>query len=185
MPILSNKWQRVGALALLVLLAWVIGWATGISEFLNKEDLRALVLDAGSWGVLIFLALYCFGIFIYIPGVVFVAGAVLVYGFTFGIIVAFVGGLVAITTSFVISRKVGGSPLVKVKSPRLRAMLSKLHRRPILYIAILRVLMQTSPALNTVLALSGVSYRDYLVGAVLGMWVPVVITATASHYLLW
>jgi uncharacterized membrane protein YdjX (TVP38/TMEM64 family) len=44
--------------------------------------------------------------------------------------------------------------------------------------------MQTSPALNTVLALSGVSYRDYFVGAVLGMWVPVAVSSTAFHYLL-
>ena len=184
MPILSNKWRRLAALALLILAAWGIGLATGISDQLNKEDLRSLVLGAGPWGLLLFLTLYCFGIFIYIPGIAFVAGAVLIYGFWLGMVIAFFGGLLAISTSFVISRKVGGSPLVEVRSPKMRWLLSRLHQRPILCIAGLRVFMQTSPALNTVLALSGVSYRDYFVGAVLGMWVPVAVSSTAFHYLL-
>lgn len=184
MPVLSNKWRRLAALALLVVAAWGIGLATGISDELSKEGLRQMVLGAGPWGVLLFLTLYCFGIFIYIPGIVFVAGAVLVYGFWLGMLMAFVGGLIAISTSFVVSRKVGGSPLIKVKSPRLRWLLSRLHQRPILCMAGLRVFMQTSPALNTVLALSGVRYRDYLVGAVLGMWVPVAVSSTAFYYIL-
>ena len=184
MPILSNKWRRLAALALLVLAAWGIGLATGISDELSKEGLRQMVLGAGPWGVLLFLTLYCFGIFIYIPGIVFVAGAVLVYGFWLGMVMAFLGGLIAISTSFVISRKVGGSPLIKVRSPKLRWLLSRLHQRPILCMAGLRVFMQTSPALNTVLALSGVRYRDYLVGAILGMWVPVAVSSTAFYYIL-
>jgi uncharacterized membrane protein YdjX (TVP38/TMEM64 family) len=180
---LSTKWQRLGALALLVLLSWAIGVGTGLSEHVStKEDLRALVLGAGPWGLLIFTSLYCFGIFIYIPGVVFIAGAVLVYGYWLGILIGFVGGLIAISTAFIISRKVGGEPLVKVRSPKLRFLLSRLHQKPVLIMAVLRVFMQTSPALNTILALSGVRYRDYFAGAVVGMWVPVIVTATVYQY---
>lgn len=70
---------------------------------------------------------------------------------------------------------------MKVRSPRLRAQLARLQQRPVLCMGILRVFMQTSPALNTLLALSGVRYRDYLVGALAGMWVPAIVTATVSH----
>jgi uncharacterized membrane protein YdjX (TVP38/TMEM64 family) len=184
-PNISNKWKRLAALALLVIAAWVLSLTTGLSDSLNKEDLRTMVLDAGPWGVLLFLALYCVGIFVYVPGLVFVAGAVLIYGIWVGLIMAYLGGLLAISTSFIIARKIGGVPLVKVKSARLRSLLAKLHQRPVLVMAALRVFMQASPALNTVLALSGVSYRDYLLGAVFGMWVPVVVTGTAFYYLLW
>ena len=183
MPKLSTKWQRLAALALLVVAAWILSLMTGLSDSLNKEDLRAMVLAAGPWGVMLFLGLYCVGIFVYVPGLVFVAGAVLIYGIWLGLVMAYVGGLLAISISFIIVRQIGGVPLVKVKSPRLRSLLAKLHRRPVLVMATLRVFMQTSMALNTTLALSGVSYRNYLLGAVLGMWVPVVVSGTVFYFI--
>ncbi len=184
MPKISSKWKRLAALALIVGAAWAISLSTGLTDSLNKEDLRAMVLDAGPWGVLVFMALYCVGIFVYVPGFVFVGGAVLVYGIWMGLVMGYLGGLVAISTSFVIARQVGGVPLVEVKSPRLRGLLSRLHHRPVLVMAGLRVFMQVSPALNTVLALSGVRYRDYLLGAVLGMWIPVAVTGLFFHFFL-
>ena len=184
MPSVNSRWLRLGALALLVVLTWWLGWASGLTDQLNKEDLRAAVLEAGPWGVLLFVALNCLGIFIYLPGVVFVTGAVLIYGYWLGMLVAFAGGLMAISVSFAITRSVGGAPLVKVRRPRLRALLSKLHRKPVVYMSLLRVFMQTSPALNTILSLSGVRYRDYLAAALIGMWVPIVVTSTAVQFFL-
>ncbi len=183
MPKISSKWWRLGALALIVLLAWALGVSSGLTDNLDKDELRSMVLNAGPWGVLLFLALNCFGIFVYVPGFVFVAGAVLIYGIWVGMVMAYLGGLLAISVSFGIARKVGGVPLVKVKSPRLRSLLSRLHQRPVVVMAILRVFMLASPALNTVLALSAVRYRDYLLGAVLGMWVPVVVVGTTFHFI--
>jgi len=48
---------------------------------------------------------------------------------------------------------------------------------------LLRTLFQTVPALNYTLALSGVRYRDYLVGTLLGLPLPIAAYCLFFDYL--
>ena len=48
-------------------------------------------------------------------------------------------------------------------------MLARLDARPIRSIVLLRKLLQSVPALNYTLALSGVGFRSYLLGTALGL----------------
>lgn len=178
------KWLRIGSLLLFFAVAWWLGLRTGLADKLNAEDLRATVLGAGAWGFVLFVALFCAGLFIQIPGIVFVTGAVLIYGYWLGMIVSFGGGLVAISVSFVVARLIGGDPLANLKSKRAQGVLSRLQTKPIRTMALLRIFMQMSPALNVALALSGVRYRDYLVAALLAMWAPIIVMASAVHFVL-
>lgn len=178
------KWFRFAALLIFFAAAWWIGLRTGLASKLNAEDLRATVLGAGGWGFLLFVTLFCAGLFIQIPGIVFVTGAVLIYGYWLGMVVSFGGGLVAISVSFVVARMIGGDPLANLKSPRAKGVLSRLQNKPIRTMALLRIFMQMSPALNVALALSGVRYRDYLAAALLAMWAPIIVMATAVHFFL-
>ncbi len=178
------RWLRITALGLVVAIAWYASWRTGLSEKLNKQDLQQMVLGAGVWGLLLYLALFCAGIFMHVPGLVFVAGSLLIYGYWLGIVVSFLGGLVAISVSFWSARMIGGDPLTRLRHPRARAIIGRLREEPLRTMAVLRVFMQMSPALNVVLALSGVRFRDYLLAACMGMWVPVVVMATALQYFL-
>ncbi len=178
------KWLRIGSLLLFFAAAWWIGLRTGLADSLNAADLRATVLGAGAWGVLLFVALFSAGLFIQIPGMVFVTGAVLIYGYWVGMVVSFAGGLVAISISFAVARAIGGDPLTNLKSPRVQGILSKLQKRPIRTMALLRIFMQMSPALNVALALSGVRYRDYLAAALLAMWAPIIVMASGAHFFL-
>jgi uncharacterized membrane protein YdjX (TVP38/TMEM64 family) len=142
------------------------------------------MLGAGPWGVLLFLCLFCVGLLIQIPGIVFVTGAVLVYGIWLGLVMAILGGLVAISFSYWIARGIGGDPLASIKSARARRVIESLHARPVRTMAILRVFMQMSPALNVALALSGVRYRDYLLGAAVGMWIPVALMGVTVDFFI-
>ena len=158
--------------------AWWIGLRTGIADKLNAEDMRNTVLGAGAWGFLLFVALFCAGLFLQIPGIVFVTGSVLIYGYWIGILVSFGGGLVAISVSFVVARIIGGDPLANLKNKRAKGVLSRLQNKPIRTMALLRIFMQMSP-----LALSGVRYRDYLAAAFLAMWAPIVVMASVVHFI--
>jgi len=176
------KWLRLGLLLAFFALAWWIGLRTGLAGKLNADDLRANVLGAGTWGLLLFIGLFCIGLFIQIPGLVFVTGAVLIYGYWIGMVVSFVGGLIAISVSFVVARFIGGDPIAKLKSPRVQGILSRLQNQPIRTMCLLRIFMQMSPALNVALALSGVRYRDYLLAAIIAMWIPVAVMASGVHF---
>jgi uncharacterized membrane protein YdjX (TVP38/TMEM64 family) len=176
------KWLRFGGLLLFFALAWWIGLRTGLASKLNADDLRETVLGAGGWGFVLFVSMFCAGLFIQVPGLVFVAGAVLIYGYWLGMVVSFGGGLVAISVSFGVARMIGGDPLANLKSPRVKGVLSRLQKKPIRTMALLRIFMQMSPALNVALALSGVRYRDYLAAALLAMWLPIIVMASGVHF---
>ena len=176
------KWLRFGGLLLFFALAWWIGLRTGLADKLNADDLRETVLGAGAWGFLLFVGMFCAGLFIQVPGIVFVGGAVLIYGYWLGMVVSFGGGLVAISVSFAVARMIGGDPLARLKSPRVKGVLSRLQNKPIRTMAVLRIFMQMSPALNVALALSGVRYRDYLAAAFLAMWLPIIVMASGVHF---
>ena len=178
------KWLRIGALLLFFVTAWGIAWRSGIADKLNKQDLRDMVLSAGHWGTLLFFFLFGVGNIIQIPGLVFVAGAILIYGYPVGTMMSFAGGLIAVSMSFWVARGIGGDPLARLKNKRAHRIIDKLKERPVRTMALLRIFMQMSPALNVALALSGVRFRDYLMGALLTMWAPILVMATAVQFFL-
>lgn len=178
------KWLRIGGLALFFGALWLGALQSGLADKLNKEDMRAMTEAAGPWGLLLYFGLFGLGNIIFVPGLVFVAGAVLLYGYPMGTIVSFCGGLIAISMNYMVARGIGGDPLARLKNKRAHRIIDKLKDRPIRTMAILRIFMQTSPALNVALALSGVRYRDYLAGALLTMWAPIIVMATAAQFFL-
>ncbi len=178
------KWLRFGALLLFFVAAWLVGLKTGITNSLNADDLRETVLGAGGWGFLLFVALFCAGIFVLVPGLVFVTGAVLIYGYWLGMVVSFGGGLIAISVSFLVARTIGGKPISNFKNPRAKRIWSQLQDHPIRTMALLRIFMQMSPPLNVALALSGVRYRDYIAAALLAMWAPIIVMASGVQFFI-
>lgn len=167
----------------LALLALIIGglvlgaWATGLTDQLTTENVRNAMQDAGAWGVLIFVGVFILGNLIQIPSNVFIAAAIYAYGFTLGMPMSYGANVVSVCVSFVFVRAVGGQPLTLVKRPLLRKILNRLDDRPILSIALLRVILGGSPPLTYTLAMSEVRFRDYLAGSMTGMIVPVTIVS--------
>ncbi len=49
----------------------------------------------------------------------------------------------------------------------------QLDARPVASVALLRVFFQTVPALNYTLALSGIRFRHYMIGTLLGLPLPI------------
>ena len=73
---------------------------TGADEYLTKEQLRTLMVNAGLWGWVIFLAAFAIGELMHIPGVVFVGAVTLVYPPIIGIPLAYAGAMVSVVVSF-------------------------------------------------------------------------------------
>lgn len=161
----------VAVLALL-LVARLSGLADRSPEVLVGE-LRALVLSWGAGGALLFVVLFAVGELLQIPGLVFVAAAVLSYGRLHGGLLAYFAGLVSVSVSFAVFRALGGAALADLERPWLRKVLGRLRERPVRTIATLRAVLLLSPPLNAALALSRVRFRDYLAGSALGLLPPV------------
>ena len=67
----------------------------------------------------------------------------------------------------------GGDALRSIDNRIAVRILSQLDRHPIRSVALLRMLFQTAPPLNYALALSGIGWRPYLAGTLLGLPLPI------------
>jgi uncharacterized membrane protein YdjX (TVP38/TMEM64 family) len=163
---------RVALVLALPVVLLVVGHATGLHQRLSVDGVRAAMHAAGVWGGALFVASFCVGELVHVPGLVFVAVSVLAYGPKLGGAAAYLAALVSLSVSFWVVRSIGGRPLTFVRRPFVQRWLAKLGERPVRTIALLRLVFILSPPLNYALALSGVRFRQYLAGSALGLLAP-------------
>lgn len=181
------KWRALGVA--LAVTALIVAWnALGLDQDLLRARLQDLIGRAGPWGVLVFFACFALGNLLQLPGLMFLAVAVLAFGRLQGTCVALIGSVVATTFSFVTVRRFGGQPLGQIERPLIRTILTHLESRPVLTVAVLRILFIVSPPVNVALALSNIRSRHYLLGSSLGLCLSVVgwclfMDYTAAHFL--
>lgn len=172
-----KRWARLGALVLFLVGSYVVAEVTGVSEELSRERIQEFMEGAGPWGFLLFVGIFAVGELVHVPGLVFVAAAILAYGELWGGLAGYLGALVSVTVSFLVVRGVGGQPLADVERPFLKRWLARLEQQPVRVVALLRLLLWMAPPLNYALAMSGVRFRDYLVGSALGLAPPIALVA--------
>ena len=166
-------------IALLVVIA-AVAYFTGATEYLTRDRIRGFMTDLGAVGFLLYLALFCVGELIHIPGMVFMIAAVVAYGPLYGGLAAFGGGMLSVSFTFFLVRRVGGQPLGEIKWPIMKRVLELIDDRPIPVVAALRLLFTLSPVLNYALAMTHVRFRDYFIGSLIGFlpWAIAVAVAT-------
>lgn len=182
-----NKWvPRLRLLAIVALFAggYAVARATGLLDELDADAIRESVARAGPWGVLLYIAIFAGGELLHVPGMAFVAAAILLWGQAAGFGIALVASVISVCVSFVVVRTIGGKPLGNVDRPLMRKMLDRLHARPIVTIALLRSIFWMSPPLNYALALTNIRFRDYLIGSAVGLVVPVLLATLLFDLLI-
>lgn len=183
-PKKKKPWVRLVVLALVLVALFGVGRATGLTEHLSRAEIRGLMERLGVAGFFVFLALFALGELVHVPGIVFVLAALLAYGRLLGGVAAYVGALVSVSIAFVFVRRVGGQSLATVEHPRIRKVLARLDAHPVATVAVLRLFLFLTPALNYVLAMTNVKYRHYLAGSALGLAVPIGVVAIAFEWVL-
>ena len=134
-------------------------------------------------GLLLFIVLFAIGNLIQIPGWVFLAAAVLALGKLWGGLATYVAALASCILTFVVIRWLGGDALRQIDNKHATRILNTLHRRPTLGTFLLRLLLQTAPALNYALAMSGIRFRSYLIGTVVGLPIPIALYCLFFDYM--
>ena len=156
---------------------------SGLREHFNLAYLQQKITENQFSGLMIFVVLFSLGNLIQIPGWIFLAAAVLTLGKTWGGAATYVAASLSCITTFLVIRMVGGDAMRQVKNKIAIGLLAKLDARPIRSIALLRILFQTVPVLNYALAMSGVKFRHYLIGTLLGLPLPIIVYCWFFDYL--
>ncbi|NRH26393.1 VTT domain-containing protein [Pseudomonas sp. MS19] len=175
--------KRLLLVVLFLLALFALFEVTGLRQHFSLEALKSVIQMHPVSGLLLFVLMFALGNLIQIPGWVFLAAAVLALGRLWGGIATYVAACLSCTFTYFTIRYMGGSALRELNNKLAKRLLAGLDKRPVLSISALRMLFQTVPALNYALALSGVRFRDYLLGTLLGLPIPLALYCIFFDYL--
>ncbi len=156
-------------------LVWAVFQFSGIRSQFSLQFLHDSFQRHMLSGLLIFFALFALGNLIQIPGWLFLASAVLTLGELWGGLATYGAACVSCVTTFWVIRLLGADALRELKGKLSAKVFARLDAHPVQSVVILRLLFQTAPALNYALALSGIRFRSYLLGTVLGLPLPILL----------
>lgn len=177
-----GRHRRLLAVALFLGVLLAAFELSGLRGHFDLAFLRQAILDHRLGGLLLFVLLFALGNLIQIPGWLFLAAAVLALGRTWGGLATYLAASVSCVVSFLLLRQLGGDALRQLDNRLARRILSRLDDAPIRSILLARLLFQTLPALNVALALSGVRFRAYLAGTLLGLPLPIALYCLFFDY---
>jgi uncharacterized membrane protein YdjX (TVP38/TMEM64 family) len=178
-----SPFQRIVIVGLFLGVLLAVFEVTGLRDQFSLEYLRQTILDNKVSGLFIFILVFALGNLIQIPGWVFLAAAVLELGRTWGGLATYIAASLSCVISFLLIRFVGGDALRQLNNRIATKILMQLDAHPVKSIVLLRVFFQTLPALNYALAMSGVRFRNYLLGTVLGLPLPIALYCIFFDYL--
>ncbi len=178
-----RRYQRLLAVILFLGILLAIFEISGLRGHLSLAFLQHRILENRLSGLLIFILLFSLGNLIQIPGWLFLAAAVLTLGQALGGVATYVAATTSCVITFLTIRWIGGDALRQLDSRIAGKVFRQLDTHPIGSVALLRVLFQTVPALNYALAMSGVGFRNYLIGTLLGLPLPIALYCVFFDYL--
>ncbi len=184
-----RRYRRLLAVVLLLILLWAVFRTTGLESRLSVQMLHDAFVRNRLAGMLVFTLLFAFGNLVQVPGWLFLASAVVALGEFWGGMATYVAASVSCVATFLVIRLVGADALREFQGPVARRIFARLDAHPVQSVLLLRLLFQTVPALNYTLALSGVRFRDYVLGTLLGLPLPILLYSvffeSLAHWLHW
>lgn len=185
MPLSMNpKVRLLMGGGILLVLGLVAHQAGLVEQFGDRESVRALIDEVGPWGMPFFIAVFALGELAHLPGAVFVFAGVAIWGKFLGFLAGMAGAAASVSLGFIVARGIGGQALAQMPSPRVRRILGRLDDRPVQTVLVLRSLFFLAPALNYALGMTTIRFRDYFLGSVLGLTIPLLLFSLFSEGLI-
>ena len=156
---------------------------SGLRENFNLAYLHQQFIENAFTGLLVFMVLFVLGNLIQIPGWIFLAAAVLSLDKFWGGLVTYLTAILSCIFTFWIIRSMGGDALRQIRNPYAVRILNNLDKYPVWSTFFLRLLLQTAPALNYALAMSGIRFKSYLIGTVFGLPIPIALYCLFFDYI--
>jgi uncharacterized membrane protein YdjX (TVP38/TMEM64 family) len=167
----SHPRAVIGIFCLLVLLA--LFRLTSLKEWFGLDHLRILLNEHQTLGLAVFVALFVLGNLLHVPGWIFLATAVLVLGRYQGGLATYLAASISCAITFLLVRWFGGNAMLAIPYAFAQRLMAQLHRAPLRNTMLLRIVFQTLPSLNYALAMSGIRFRTYMAGTLLGLPLPI------------
>ncbi|PKO43942.1 MAG: DedA family protein [Betaproteobacteria bacterium HGW-Betaproteobacteria-3] len=170
---MTPRLRRLLAVAAFAIAVLALLELTGLRRHFSLQYLHDQFTTHLVQGTLVFVALFVLGNLAHVPGVVFLSAAVLALGPWTGSLLTFLASITSCGITFGAIRLLGADALRAIPGRHAARLFGQLDAHPIRSVALLRLVMGTLPALNYTLALSGVRFRHYLLGTLIGLPLPI------------
>lgn len=184
-----HRTTRLVAVTLFLAALWALFQFSGLKAHFGLQAIHDSFEQHMLVGLLVFAALFALGNLAQIPGWLFLAAAVLALGRFWGGLATYLAACLSCATSFAVIRALGGDALRRLPERWVARVVARLDAHPTQSVLALRLVFQTAPAVNVALALSGVPWRPYLLGTLLGLPLPILLYTvffdTVAHWLHW
>lgn len=170
-----HRHWRLALVLLFLLLLWALFRASGLSSQLSPQLLYDQFMNHRLLGLLVFTVLFALGNLVQVPGWLFLVAAVVALGPLWGGLATYLAANITCASTFAIIRLLGAQALREIDTPISRRIFAQLDAHPLRSVLLLRLLFQTVPALNVALALSGIRFRHYMLGTLLGLPLPILL----------
>lgn len=178
-----KRYKRLFLVVIFLILLVAIVHFSGLRGNFNHGFLHKKFIDNAFTGLLMFVTLFVVGNLIQIPGWIFLAAAVLALGKLWGGFATYLAAVTSCIVTFGVIRVLGGDALRQIENKYAARILGSLNNHPMKCVFLLRLLFQTAPALNFALAMSGIQFRSYLVGTMLGLPIPIAVYCLFFDYI--
>lgn len=173
--ILLNKHKRLLLTVLFLISLLVLGQILGIKDQLSISNFKLIFETNFFIATLIYIAIFIISNIMYIPGWISLAALIATIGAPQAYVLTLLAAFLSTIFSFYLIRFIGGDSLKKIKWKWVERLLSTMDRYPIKINIILRTVFVTAPWLNYTLGLSGVKFRYYAIGAMVGLPIPILV----------
>lgn len=168
-----GKYRQLIIVVVFLAVLMLVSEIAGLRDHFNLTQLRESLAENKFTGLIVFVLLFALGNLIQIPGWIFLGSAVIALGRINGGIATYVAATTSCGFTFFVIHYLGGDALRQIKSNVAVSLLDRLHSHPVRNVFLLRTLFQTLPAVNYALALSGIGFRKYMLGTMLGLPLPI------------
>ncbi len=161
------------ALALLLFLAavLVLGRFTPLRDLMTAEKLTGLLETAGTWMPMAYMAVYAIGVCLFVPGTLLAIIGAALFGPYFGFVYVWCGAMLGACLAFLIGRHLGREFAAGLIGDRLRRYDQAIARNGFAATLYLRLIYFPFTLMNFGMGLTGVKFRDYILGTALGILV--------------
>lgn len=151
--------------AALAFLAWATGALTWMAE---PENVRGFLAETGALGPLVYVASFALLHPLGVPGLFFIIPASLVWPVGFAVTLSVAGASLAGVVAFGVTHRFGYDWVERHMPERLQRATERARERPFRTVFLVRFFFFLFSPAHWALAISGVSFRPFLIGSILG-----------------
>ena len=182
---------RIILIIVFIVVCFAFFYFTDYSRYLTTEKIsatietiRQFITSYGSLGTILYLVAGSFAILINTPTILIIAISTVIFGKLTGILISVIIVYTGISLVYFIAHFLGRPFAKSLFRKKFMYLEKRFEEKGFMTVVYLRLLFFMAPALNWMLGVSNISYKDFLFGSILGTFHNIILFAWLSSLII-